>query len=337
MTQANFEKANLQSATLDKTTLNQADLSNADMTKASLQSISALGALFPLSILRQANLTGANLAGAVMHGAKMDQSNLTGATFDGTDLRGTILKDATLTNATFKDTRINRFTVLPIPMATAVQMGMYVDNSTSLLLIDDENDSDTVTIMAAMQAKNIPVTVCSQNNAQFAGDFDLSLFSAILHNGDTNSADMPAGGQAALLSFVQAGGTYIGTGNVLAAANGGLFTGMPDLLLLKFVSAQSQDWPVIVQTGMAAQPVLSGEAATVTLPGINYVVGTLNTFTTNPSSVLMADAQNNPAVVVRTVGLGKVVNFAVCNGQNGDACLENTDIQNMIANAVNWQ
>lgn len=338
LTRVNFTKANLQSSTLAGTTLDAAVFVNADLTKANLKKALGSGPVFTAAILRQSVLDGVSITGGMLRGAQMDSASIQNANFEASDMRHASLANTNISGSTFKAVRINKATVLPIPMDQALKLGMLLDTSVNLLLLYDPQDPDVAQLVAALQGQGIQVTVSPEDFTKFAGDVDLSDYSSIVQlGGNGYNSDMPMAGQTSLVSFVQAGGIYINTGGTFYdQGNFNTFAGMADLMLLKFT--QQTEMPSLQLTaasGMSSHPVLNG-ITSLTMTNMYYVQSAVKTFSANPPTVLMTDAAAEPMIVVRDFGSGHVVNFGFCAAGN-TACLEDAGVQRLLANAASWQ
>jgi hypothetical protein len=178
----------------------------------------------------------------------------------------------------------------------------------------------------------------------FATNPSLDGYDAVIHlNGFTYNLPLAASAQSALQAFVNNGGGFVG-----AQWNGyeevvGQQTGMGQLVLLGTGGPESDscgfcDITYTTVPGQESHPVLAGLPAAFTF----YADG--HDASSKPSDaatiVLMRSPSQGPAVLVRQVGAGKVVNFSFAPNyadfQADRKTLEDLKVQRLYINAVRW-
>jgi uncharacterized protein YjbI with pentapeptide repeats len=332
LTSANFMQTNLQSAILDNTTMNSTNFSAADMTKASLKGVTATNVSFSGALLRQATLDGADITVGNFRAAQMDGSTMHQASFDASDFRSAVLKNAVITDAKFKGVRINKATVLPISQDDALKLGMYFDTTGNLLLIPETGNASIVNFVANLQKNGVAVTISPEAFYQFAGDLDLSEYTAIMIvNADQYMSDIPAPGQDALLAFVQNGGISLTLASATYAASDGFFAKISDLILFNnYQGNYNSISPLNIAN--PSNPFFY-KITPNSFPADILGTVALTNFATNPSQVLLSDG-NSPLMAVRNVGSGQAISTGFCPA-NITNCLLDLDFSQLIGNIVN--
>jgi hypothetical protein len=184
----------------------------------------------------------------------------------------------------------------------------------------------------------------------------LDGFSVVIHlNGATFSDGLPTPAQSALNSFVQNGGGFIGSQwNQYEFWSSGTQIDMPDLVLQKYGEGEpTENCAPCLMTftkagGQESHPVVAGLPSSFQFTADAHDASPARTFESgNQPTVLMEVVPSGfPAVLVREVGSGKVVNFSFApNYPNSDmetgfplppATLEDSDIKQLYVNAVRW-
>lgn len=211
----------------------------------------------------------------------------------------------------------------------------------NVLLLADAVNAGVTSLVAALEADGHTVTTHAPEYTYDGLTPALGDFDVVLHfDGATFSSPLPAATQAALVSFVENGGGYIGTQWIGYEERQGFQTGMYDLTLLTWPGPiNCSDCPVTysVVPAQAGHPVVAG------VPGIFSYTASHSSgpkaFASNPPTVLVTDQTGSPAVLVREVGAGRVVNFATVfagYGRQGSFLLQTPEFQTLFRNAVNW-
>jgi hypothetical protein len=169
----------------------------------------------------------------------------------------------------------------------------------------------------------------------------LTGYAVVIHlDGFTWSAALRPSGQAALTSFVQNGGGFIAASWNGYEATFGTQKGMPELVL-QGTGANCGQCIITynVVQGQEGHPVLAGIPSTFTFRADGHDAGAQVSFRISPSTVLMRVPSGPPAVLVRQVGTGKVVNFSFAPnyglGSLGITLLD-PNILRLYLNAAIW-
>jgi cysteine-rich repeat protein len=207
----------------------------------------------------------------------------------------------------------------------------------NVLLVWDIDTPDTQNLKGALQAAGMTVTLSTTNQTSWNGTNPSTTgFCAIIHlNGTTFGQGMPAGGQSALVSFVQNGGGYIGGEWNAFDFGAGLRTTMRDLILFDRVGGFQSTIIYSDVPAQAGHPILANVPSSFSFfAGSN--TGTIHAFGVNPSTVLMRDNLGNDAVAVRSFGLGRVVNFSHAGNYSSTGTLADPNVQQLYIDGVRF-
>jgi hypothetical protein len=210
-----------------------------------------------------------------------------------------------------------------------------------VLLLSDADGASTTALGNSLASAGFQVTVRPAPEYSWDGTNPaLTGYALVIHlNGFTWSTPLRAGGQAALTSFVQNGGGFIGaTWNGYEAIRG-TQKGMPELVLQGTGSNCGQCIITYnVVQGQETHPVLAGIPASFTFKADGHDAGAQLPFASNPSTMLMS-AGGQPAVLVRQYGSGKIVSFSFAPnyglGSLGVTLLD-ANIQKLYLNSAIW-
>lgn len=230
---------------------------------------------------------------------------------------------------------------VPVPGGTT-NMGTILLGGANVLLLADIILPGTNALVKALTDAGNTVTVQSPEFNWNTTNPPLTNFNCVIHlNGSTYNTPLPAQSQAALESFVNNGGGFIG-----AQWNGfervtGTQTGMPNLVLQLWNTVGSQNCggcnvTYNVVSGQESHPLLIGLPTSFTFFADGHDAGTAIQYATNPSTALMRVPTGGPAVLVRQFGNGRVVNFSFAPHYQGDQTLLDPNVQKLYVNAVNW-
>jgi len=331
LTSTLFANANLQGAVLDGATLNSANFMGADLTKGSLKGAKGTNVSFSGTLLHQAALDGADFEVSNFRGAQMDNTTMNKATFEESDMRSAVLQGADVSDANVKGVRINRSTVLPISLDQAIALGMYIDTSGNMLFIGNSTDSGLIAFVGALQKLNVDVTVASELEDSFAGDMDLTDYTAIFVAGGY-SADMPTAGQTSILAFLKNGGTVLTTISANYAMNEyGYLASWGDLDLMTY-SGTNVFLSGAITIADPSNPYFNG-ISTTDFANEVYNQASLANFGTNPANALMS-LGSYPLVATRQVGTGLVINLNFCPVGN-EECWTDRQFAKLVSNMVN--
>jgi hypothetical protein len=204
----------------------------------------------------------------------------------------------------------------PKPSSPTVSLSVasaVVGTGPKILLLSDADGAATTALGNSLANAGFQVTVRPAPEFSWDGTNPaLTGYALVIHlNGYTWATALRASGQTALNSFVQNGGGFIGAAWNGYEATFGAQKGMPELVLQGTGANCGQC--IITYNVVQAQeshPVLAGIPATFTFRADGHDAGAQVSFASNPSTVLMRVPSGPPAVLVRQVGVGKVVNFS---------------------------
>jgi hypothetical protein len=334
LTGAKLLNADLHAAVLDRAVLNGTDLSSADLIQISLQSAQAKQARFRRANMRLANLSKTDFGGSDLIAAVADHSRLDGANFTGANLVRSDLSQCTYVDTKFAGAKYNRRTKLPFANDMATQLGMIQSAAGSLLIIPDYAAISVDALKSTLEATGNEVTISTQLHKAFDGQMDLSPYTAVLHTlGVDYNSDMPAGGQQALLSFVQNGGKYIGTQwSGFAVKYQESLKGMDALILYGFDDGFGADANYTIASDEKNNPYLDGVQSFV-LSGV-HTFSALRPFDTNSPKAFLVNEQGLPMAAYRQVGQGVSVNFAFAVNDSSSQVLNDANVIRIIQNII---
>jgi MBG domain len=220
-----------------------------------------------------------------------------------------------------------------------------------LILADIANAQTTQALYDTLQAAGFQVTVQDLEYAWDPSTLPLDGFSAVVHlDGFTYDQQLSPEAQTALTTFVQNGGGYIG-----GQYNGYERLSEPDMaeLILQSMGNNSEgpeqscsqcDIQYQTVSGQESHPILAGLPSSFVFHADGHDAGPLFDFPGHEPTVLMQVANGGPALTVRDVGTGKVVNFSFAPNYPyndlGDlvepTTLLDSHIKALYVNAVRW-
>jgi hypothetical protein len=230
----------------------------------------------------------------------------------------------------------------PVPSG-ATNLGTITLRQVNVLLLVDIDTPGTDALVAALTAAGIPVTRRPAPEFTFDGtNPSLQDYTVvILLDGRTYQTGVTPAGQAALVSFVNNGGGFIGTQWLGYERVNGYTTGMNELILQTWNDAGSENCGGCNVTysavaGQQGHPVLNGLPSAFTLYAEGHSAGGVFPYAVTPPTVLMRVNSGGPAVVVRQFGAGRVVNFSVAPNYGAGNTLLDANLQKLFVNAVLW-
>jgi len=227
---------------------------------------------------------------------------------------------------------------------------LAANSGPKVLVLADVNGPSTDALANSLAAAGYQVTLRGAPEYTWNGtNPSLTDYKVVVHlNGSTYNPGqaLSVDAQLQLSAFVHAGGGYVAAQwNGFEAVNGSQIK-MANLVLMGNGGPQAENCGApacspayIRQPGQEDHPVLAGLPSPFTFDADGHSAGPQVTFATNPSTVLMRVRLGGPAVLVRQVGSGRVVNFSFApNYTLGSAgkTLLNTNIQRLYSNAVGW-
>jgi hypothetical protein len=210
-----------------------------------------------------------------------------------------------------------------------------------VLLLADIDGAATTALADALSAAGYQVTHRAAPENTWDGSNPSSAgFDAIVHlDGYTWFAALPAAGQAAIESFVAGGGGYVASQWLGYERRFGSAAGMPNVILQLHGSSDNCGSCTITYTdaqGQEGHPILAGVSSPFTFFADAHDAADAVSFANNPVTVLMRAASGGPAVMVREVGAGRVVNFSIAANYFAQQTLLDENIQRLYINAVAW-
>jgi uncharacterized protein YjbI with pentapeptide repeats len=335
LTGADFTGASLLAANLQGADLSGATLTNANFVNAMASSVNLTGAKAQKVNFTSANLTKADLTRAAItesdfRRARLDESNLSNANFEGSDFRYAVLDNVKMSQTNFKRVVFNQKTVLPFTKDDAIKQGMAFKKSVAVFLLWDQKKDSLTSFVNALTSQDIEVTLAKNVEYLYDGTESLADFQAVIHfAGITYYQDMNENGQKALINFVQAGGTYVSSEYNSYKVSTNVLRIMKELIIVRYKDDLVKTWTVTKVAEQKTHPLLSDLPETMTLPDFG---GSL--VEVIPPAVAVLKEGNNPVLVAREMGKGRVVSFNIgCNYR--DACA-NPDVQKIFVSAVNY-
>jgi hypothetical protein len=178
------------------------------------------------------------------------------------------------------------------------------------------------------------VTLAAADWTKFDGTQSLADSTAILHvAGSLYGTDIPQNGQNAIMAFVNAGGTYIGTewiGYMVSAYK--YLQSMLDLVLMLYDGTSTPNGDLKPVAGQENNPLLEGITFPAQIQANTVLFGKPVNFDKNLAQPLIADPTGLPILLERNVGSGHAVNFLF---PSSDPALASQAIQRIILNAAN--
>ncbi len=213
----------------------------------------------------------------------------------------------------------------------------------SVLILWDVIDVNTLSLKEALEKAGMLVTFSDTSEGSYDGtNPNPDTFRVVIHlDGKSwNTAPMPAGGQAALVNYVQGGGGYIGTERLAHEMFLGRMLGLRELVLFDFTQVNSNNATVNDATGMSGHPILANVPFSFTFRA-GVTKGTLHSFAVDAATTLMEDSRGGPAVAVRDFGCGRVVGFHHAGNFDRSTppfydTLADTNVQQLFVDGAYW-
>ncbi len=238
----------------------------------------------------------------------------------------------------------------PKPLVSFSVAQAVAGEGPSVLILADTNVVSTTALANSLADAGLQVTVRTDPEYTWDGtNPSLNGFDIVVHlNGSSYEFSLPDAGQTALADFVANGGGFVG-----AKWNG--YEYQPQLANL-VLQGFGGDPAGPEQTcghcqityeavpAAAGHPVLAGLPASFSFTADGHDAGPQVDFASNPSTVLMRVPSGGPAVLVRELGAGRIVNFSFAPNYYWDdlgniqepVMLQDPTIQQLYVNAVQW-
>lgn len=337
LTGADFSNSDLTASNLAGAQIAGANFSGIKSTKTDFSGAVGLAANFQGAVLTQTNWTNAAVSKANFRSARLTGAQLKGGNFEGSDIRGADLTSAKYDQVKFKGATYSKKTLLPFDSQYAQTLGLLMQKSATILIMWDTLTEDVKTFAKALGADGTEVILSDKAFYMYDGTTALSKYDAIIQmNGDTYAQDIPMAGQAALVSFVKAGGTFVyGEWNSFSFGNDRL-QGLRDLIILDGGNTFVSDLSIKAAPGQEGHSLLEGlPSAGFTISNPGHSETKLHTFNVFPAVSVMKGSNGSDAVALRPLEKGLVVGFSfVCTYQNGK-CLNQADVVKLYLNAAN--
>lgn len=226
----------------------------------------------------------------------------------------------------------------PPPPSNAAGSGATV------LILADVSAASTTALAATLTAAGNTVTLRPPPDYTWvATNPPLTGFNCVVHlKGFTPFVGLPVSAQTALESFVSAGGGFITSQWDGFDLTTGLETAMPDLILQRWADGATDNCGGCSMTyttvpAYASHPVLAGIPSPFVFYADGHDAGSQVVFGVTPSTVLMRAPSGGPAVLARSFGSGRVVEFSHAANYGGTfLTLLDPNIEKLYVNAVAW-
>jgi hypothetical protein len=208
----------------------------------------------------------------------------------------------------------------------------------SILIIYDIATSDTMALVDYLNSYRIRTQLVPRNTYIGTNPPPSRYTAVIMLDGTTYTQDLDTGAQLALKNYVSGGGKFITSEWDAYQVNRGRLASMTDLVLLTRNSAKTQAVTYQIDPVYASHPIFNGFTNTIAMPLTSYNQGPITVFGSQPVSRLawhQGDPEE-PAIAVRTYGIGKVVHFSFAGGNYFSGVLSNANVLKLMYNAVMW-
>lgn len=334
LVETNLKKTNLVSAQLQDLILKQVALDGANLTQANLAGADLQNCTVQEVIWKSANLSHAGLMNMDLKSANFELTMIAQTNFKGSDLRGANFVGAKGEGATWEGAKFNKKTQLPFSHEDALQFGMLFIKFTKVMILWDLKNALVNSLLTDLAQPDVEFVLSTVGEANFVGPIDADVDVIIHVNGNfSKNEDMPVAGQKALLKFVTDGGIFFGGEWNSYEYKQGRYQSMRDLILFDYSSAYYNQ---VVNTvaGQAQHPLLKNVPANFKVVE-DSARSTLHVFESNPSLLLMEDAEKMPFLAVRNVGKGRVVGTTTAINSYFSAKAELL-LLTMMSNTIAW-
>jgi hypothetical protein len=213
----------------------------------------------------------------------------------------------------------------------------------SALFICDNITQDVTNLIASLNRRGIYVKTTERSSYTGQNPPPTPYSAAVLIDGASYDTDLSGQAQARLVEYVRNGGKFIGSEWSAYQVKNGRFQLMKDLVLLVRTSSTTGSITYTIDPAIPVHPVLVGFTGSITVGHTGYTIGTARQFVTVPPSVpptqstVLANhaGTSNAGIIVRTLGLGKIVAFSHA-GSYSVGVLSNPDVQRLYFNSIMW-
>jgi len=236
--------------------------------------------------------------------------------------------------------------VLSFKAAPSFSAGQAGGEGLSVLILADTDAVSTSALAASLADSGVQVTLRPAPEYTWDGtNPSLNGFDAVIHlNGNTYDAPLSAEAQSTLVNFVQNGGGFVGA----------QWNGYEPQANLASLVLQGQGWDPSDQNcagctvtyerlpAGVGHPILEGLPASFSFQADGHDAATQ----VEGATALMQVPSGGPAVLVRDLGTGRVVNFSFAPNYPWDdttvtgvhelVTLQDPNVQHLYLNAVRW-
>ena len=211
-------------------------------------------------------------------------------------------------------------------------------NAQEVLIIWDNSATyaPTVALKTSLESQGYTVTMSTVSESSWNNtNPSLTGFDVVIRlNGSTYSSEIPTAGQTALVDFVENGnGAYVHFEWDAYQFNNSQMQSMEDLILFERTSGSETS---ITLTEVAAQsnhPILANVPSSFGLT-TGFNVGSLRSFSSEPSIVLMTDNGGNDALAYREFGSGCILGFHASANYSSYTPIADTNVHQLIIDFI---
>ena len=209
-----------------------------------------------------------------------------------------------------------------------------------LIIYDDSpTNTNTVALKDALTNAGYTATISTANESAWNNTNPaLTNFDVVIRlNGTSYSTEITSAGQLALMDFVENdGGVYVQfEWDAYQYDQNSQMQAMEDLILFQRTSGSTSTLTLTEVSSQSNHPVLANVPASFSLTTCGYNVGSLRSFSNDPSVTLMTDG-TNPAVAVREFGAGCVLGFHNAGNYSSSTVLSDTNLQCIIIDFIGY-
>lgn len=214
-------------------------------------------------------------------------------------------------------------------------------NAQNVLIIYDDSPTNvnTVALKNTLTNAGYPATISTVNETAWNNtNPPLTNFDVVIRlNGSTYGTEITNAGQLALVDFVENnGGAYVHfEWDAYQFDQNSQMQNMEDLILFQRTSGSTSNLTLTEVSSQSNHPILANVPASFNLTSCGFNVGSLRSFSNDPSVTLMTDG-TNPAVAIREFGAGCVLGFHNAGNYNGSTVLSDSNLQRIIIDYIGY-
>ena len=207
-----------------------------------------------------------------------------------------------------------------------------------ILIIWDNSPTyaPTVAMKDSLESQGFNVTMSTVSESSWNNtNPSLTGFDVVIRfNGSTYSSEMPTAGQTALVDFIETGnGAYVQFEWDAYQYNNGLMQSMEDLILFERTSGSETAITLSEVSAQANHPVLANVPSSFGLT-TGFNVGSIRSFSSEPSIVLMTDNSGNDALAYRDFGTGCILGFHASANYGSYTPIADTNVHQLIIDFI---